>query len=102
MTKYRDCDGVEWAFGSELVGRSLLPLPPEDTSELARAIRRQWPDSDPHYWRQVEKRYRCFYVGIPENEAVRAVEAGWSWPGGAMGARVIKKRRYIGPPGNHQ
>lgn len=64
-------------------------------SPLARAIRNTFPNSDASYWRLIERRFREAYA-VPEAEAIRAVTKGYSSPGVAMNARVIKRRSYLG------
>lgn len=92
----READGLEYSFGDEHVSRNLKPLDPADQGPLACAIRATFPKSHPTQWGLIARRFRELYKGLTEEEAVRAVELGYSSPDAAMRARVIPKRKYIG------
>lgn len=94
--KTREVDGMSFSFGDEVITAKATPLDPADDSPLAVAIRTQWPDSKAAYHGMIARRYREYYKVIPEDDAVKAVRAGYSSPDHAMKAHVIKKRKYIG------
>lgn len=77
-----------------------LKLPADKISDeqarIAVAIICQWPHSRFHYQWGIFRRYTELYRGIKPDEAVRAIEAGFSSPSEAMAARVIRRRKYIG------
>src|SRR5690242_12242726 len=73
----REVDGLSFNFGDELIrhpARHALP----DATRLNVAIRTQWPNSDPKYWAMIERRYCELYQALPEEDAVKAVRAGYS------------------------
>ncbi|MCW5691619.1 MAG: hypothetical protein KIT48_04580 [Pseudolabrys sp.] len=94
----REIAGLSFGYASELVSRQPKPHDPADVSPLALAIRIRWPNSEPTYWAMVARRFRELYKDLPEQDAVKAVRAGYSSPANAMKAGVIKRRRYLGFP----
>lgn len=92
--------GLEVYTGADLAARAraAIPLPDMDQTPIARAVRAEWPGSDPHYWRMVVRRYTELFARLPEEDAVHAIREGLSSPFTAMRARVIRRRRFIDFP----
>jgi len=92
----RECGGLSYAFAADLVPLASAPLNHGEASPLTAAIRNQWPDAKPGYWRLVERRWRELYERLPMDDATYAVSRGFSSPSAAMKAGIIRARKYIG------
>lgn len=69
------------------------PLPAtHEVTRIFEAVRAQWPESNPNYWRMVTRRYLCF-AKLPTDDAVKAITRGYSSPAAAMSARIIRRRK---------
>jgi hypothetical protein len=90
----REINGVSFAYASDLLQTVRKSFgPPKQPRRLANAIRRTFPDCHPKQRRLIARRFTEAY-GVPEDEAIKAVLAGYTSPSAAMKARVIRRRAY--------
>ncbi len=92
--RYKTIGGIQYARAADIkpsaADRELSKTP------IGRAIRKQWPTSNPEYWRLIERQFSELYLNLPEAEALQAIEAGFSSPAAAMFMHLIPRRRYVG------
>ena len=91
-----EINGLQFEFASDLVAKLAKPLSAADDSPLANAVRAQWPDAEATYHGMVVRRFSELYPLLPEEDAVKAVRAGYSSPAAAIRAKIIRKRAYRG------
>lgn len=89
-----DETGLTITRGSDIAPKP-IQIPPRD-HPLMVAARMAFPRADEKYWAMIVHRYRDMYQGIPEQDAVRVILAGYSSPQHAMDARKLKRRPLVG------
>lgn len=94
--KIQEIGGITYAIASDLPIKSIRAARGPH-SEIRAAVREQWPKSHADYQALVLWRFAHCYHGIPTADAIHAIRLGYSSPSAAMRAKVIKRRRYIGP-----
>ena len=97
--QFQQSHGLIFVDASDVEMRSPPTIPANldaDSARIAAAIRRQWPRSEPEYHMQIFRRFTKIFNGIKPDEAVKAIDMGYSSPFAAMNARVIRRRRYMG------